>query len=101
MLILTVTLINCRAAYLGVYSDYERASDLVKAHPSLKIGLSSWLDMNEEYAFTDEEPSAQIPTPNNPTPEVPDVPDTPPTETNPPTGGNGGDINIPDNSSAL
>lgn len=34
----------------GTLPDYVTASDLIKANPSIKLGLSSWVDVNEDYA---------------------------------------------------
>lgn len=36
----------------GSLPEYERAEDLVKNHPSLGIGLSSWVDVNETDAVS-------------------------------------------------
>lgn len=34
----------------GTLPEYVTASDLIKANPSIKLGLSSWVDVNEDYA---------------------------------------------------
>ena len=36
----------------GSLPEYERAEDLIKSHPTLSIGLSSWVDVNEVDAVS-------------------------------------------------